>query len=175
MGIKYPLPTTPEALMDMQSRGGTSRTVEQVYSQEMQEFDIFGFAPEPLRATNTASPNFKAALAFDELGELIVEYRLPLHSIFQVKQLTGGETFTVGIRINEPPKDINDDDNSAAPNPMGGNAMGGGMAGGNPMMGGGNPMMNPNDPRNANRSITPRPQTSTAMPNVWIKVVVGSR
>ncbi len=175
MGLRYPLPSSAADLQAMQARGGNSRSLESVYTEEMQEFDIVGFSPEPLRATNTASPNFKAATGFDELGELILEYRIPLSSIFQTKSLQGGETFALGIRINEAAKSSEDDDNNQA-NPMGGgmggNTMGGGGMGGNPMNGGmgGNGMNN--SPYNQNRNNAPMPRASTSMPNVWLNVVV---
>lgn len=168
MGIKFPLALTEAQEANLAARAKT-QPLEKTYIELCNEFDIVGFAPEPLRATNVGSQNFKAAVGFNELGEMICEYRIPWKAIFQGRAVRWDEEFKICIRINEPPKNEQDED----PNAGGGGVLGNGIT-----QGSNNPMANnPNgagsgvggNPMNTNRQV-PRPTGGNKMPELWLRV-----
>lgn len=169
MGIKFPLALSEPQEANLAARAKT-QPLEQVYIEICNEFDMVGFGPEPLRATNVGSQNFKAAVGFNELGEMICEYRIPWKAIFQGRAVRWDEEFKICIRINEPPKNEQDDD----PNAANGGVLGNGIT-----QGSNNPMANnPNgaggngiggNPMNTNRQL-PRPTASNKMPELWLRV-----
>ena len=183
-GLHYPLSLTDAQLQHLStlSPDKNNKTgLEKAYSELCQEFEIVGFAPEPLRMTNVGSQNFKAAVGFDELGALVCEYQIAWKVIYPHIP-RWNELLTLGIRVNDPPKNPSTDtddgntlvNSSQMRNPLFPNQQGGGSnpnnpmggTGGNPMGGtGGNPMGNPNG---APTGTSVRPSTPQ-MPHVWVK------
>jgi hypothetical protein len=166
MGIQFPLALTAEqeAALATRSAGGK---LEAAYMELCNEFELVGFSPEPLRATNISSQNFKAAVGFDELGEMICEYQIPWRGIFQSRDLRWDEALTVGIKINPLPKSEQDDD----PN---NSVLGTGITqGSNNPMNQNTGMNTGNNPMNPNRTI-PRPTGQPTTPSMWLRVQLSA-
>lgn len=130
MGVRFPLPMTDAHYKRLAERaeGNERGALEKAYIELCNEFEIVGFAPEPMRVSNISSTNFKAALSFDELGEMTCEYQIPWKSIYQTHGIQWTETINIGLKVNDIVAKPNDDNDSySSPNPM--SQMNGGMNG----------------------------------------------
>ncbi len=168
MGLSFPLALSEAQVQQLAKVGADEKLLEKRYSDLATEFDMIGFAPEPLRASNTASKYCKAALSYDELGELVCEYQIPWKFIYQNRALRGNEVLNIHLQINE--LKIDDDDlqnqnpNSVINNPNGQ------MGGQNPMGGNPNTMnTNPFNPQ-AGRQMMMQSRGRPEMPSIWIKI-----
>lgn len=168
MGLSFPLALSEAQVQQLAKLGGDEKMLEKQYSELATEFDMIGFAPEPLRASNTASKYCKAALAYDELGELVCEYQIPWKFIYQNRTLRGDETVNIHLQINEL-KAEEDDFQNQNPNSVINNPNGQ-MGGQNPMGGNPNTMnTNPFNPQ-AGRQMAMAQSRRPQMPSIWIKV-----
>ena len=174
MGVSFPLALADAQVQQLARLGADERLLEKKYAELCTEFDMIGFAPEPLRANNTASKHCKSALAYDELGELICEYQIPWKFIYQNRTLKNNEIVHIHLKINDLKIDeeeqINQNPNSVANNPNG--QMGGN---GNPM-GNQNPNANNTNPFNpqAGRQMALSQNRRPQMPSIWLKIQLNN-
>jgi hypothetical protein len=169
MGIQFPLPITDAHIKQLakHSQSDNARALHKAYADICTEFEMVGFAPEPLRASNVSSQHIKAALGYDELGEMVCEYRIPWKFIYQGHPINWNEKISIGIKFNEPARNPQDDDTQGNPNSQINNPLGQGQTNpSNPL----NPMAgaNPNNPNSAIGRNTASFKSQPTFPNVWI-------
>ena len=110
MGISFPLALNEEMEAQLTKMSQTT-TLEKAYVNIANEFEMIGFAPEPLKATNLSSQHFKAALGFDEVNNIICEYQIPWKAIYQNRALNATEKLMIRLQVND--KAIIDSDKEA--------------------------------------------------------------
>jgi hypothetical protein len=114
VGIGYPLalsePQIQEiarsAALDKTSIGGNA--LDRAYAKNCVEFELVGWVEETLRVSNLASQDIKTAADFDDIGALLLEYKLPLTELLDVP-LAYDKYFSVGLKVNNPPERAEDD------------------------------------------------------------------
>lgn len=118
LGLGYPLALTSNQLEQVAfaaTKNGTSvdeRALLETYASIAQEFELLGFVEEDpkerIRVSNLASKDIKTALGQDQLGALLIEYKIPFRQLYN-RPLTQPTTWNIGIQINNPEADASDD------------------------------------------------------------------
>ena len=104
--------------------------------------------------TNLSSRSIKSKLIFDELGAMIIEVRIPIEQI--IHRSTHSGILSVGIKINDPEANADDDPGLFDNNQINPITQGGSM----------NQMMSPNQRLNNRPAFSGRGK----MANLWSKV-----
>lgn len=168
IGIGYPLALTEaqiETISFEASKGSfkiDDRALDAAYAKICQEFELIGFVEEDptekIRVSNLASKELKTAMDFDHVGAMLCEFKIPLSQLFS-RTIRYDEVFSIGIRVNQPA--VNADDDPGLFNDPSNNGITGNGQLPNPLTQGTNPTgMNRQPSRSSNNNIT----------GVWAKV-----
>jgi hypothetical protein len=109
VGVGYPIALS-EADMQriaVEAQDGDQldpRALDNAYAKTLDEFELIGLAEETVRVSNLASLDMKVATAFDHVGAMVCELKIPLYHLWKQK-IDFNENFSVGIKVNPPPKD----------------------------------------------------------------------
>lgn len=163
IGVAYPLPLTEEqvnkAAVEASNGGELDRnTFNEIYARMAQEFELLGFVEEDpkerIRVSNLASKDLKTAMGFDQLGAMLIEFKIPFQQLYD-RPLRYNETISLGIQINAPEPNADDEPGlfDDAANPITGNGqLNNGLFQANPQTG----LQQPQQPRmrrNPNASL----------------------
>lgn len=170
LGLGYPLALTPTQLEQVAfaaTKNGTSideRALLEAYANISQEFELLGFVEEDprerIRVSNLASKDIKTALGQDQLGALLIEYKIPFRQLYD-RPLTQTTTWNIGIQINNPEADAGNDPglfDDPANNPITRSAQGA------------NPMLPNNSALNPQRGPQPTRRGPVNALKVWAKL-----
>lgn len=168
VGVGYPLALTETDMQQIaaQARDGDQldpRAMDNAYAETLNEFELIGLAEETVRVSNLASLDMKVATAFDHVGAMVCELKIPLYHLWKQK-INFNENFSIGIKVNPPPKDAaNEPGLFDDPNQNG-------ITGSNqnPMMGGGGM---PGQQQNNRR---PQMRTNTESVGIWYRTTLVS-
>jgi len=113
IGIGYPLALTEPQLEQIAIASTTNgqlddRKLDGEYAKICQEFELVGLAKEKIRVSNLASKDIKAITAFDDVGAMVCELKLPLSHLWE-GSIAYNEKLSVGIKVNPPEVDATDD------------------------------------------------------------------
>lgn len=158
-GISYPIPIKTQEIEALFSEAkGDEKLFLRLYAESLQEFDVIGWADEPLRLSNLTSKDTKVSMGFDELKTLSIEIRIPLKLIYK-RVPNFNETFSLGVEINKPKNSTDASSEDGLFNDQNQT----GITQSNPLLG-----PNPNQ-----RQYT-GPSKDLSMPNIWTKVKLSS-
>lgn len=110
IGIAYPLPLTEKQINKVAfeaSNGGKldRNAFNKLYATMAQEFELLGFVEENpkerIRVSNLASKELKTAMSFDQLGAMLLEFKIPFTQLYN-RPIQYNEVITLGIKINSP-------------------------------------------------------------------------
>lgn len=109
VGVGYPLALTEADIQQIaaQAKDGDQldpRAMDNAYAKTLNEFELIGLAEETVRVSNLASLDMKVATAFDHVGAMVCELKIPLYHLW-AQQIEFNENFSIGIKVNPPPKD----------------------------------------------------------------------
>ncbi len=113
IGLGYPLPLTEEKIQkiafEAQINGSLDdRVLDNAYANICQELELIGFVEETVRVSNLASKDLKTATAFDELGAMVCEYKIPFTHIWE-SPFKQGKKISIGVKVNPPELRAEDD------------------------------------------------------------------
>lgn len=117
IGISYPLPLTEDQINKaafQASAGGIldRNAFNDLYASMAQEFELLGFVEEDpkesIRVSNLASKDLKTAMGFDQLGAMLLEFKIPFDKLYD-RPLTYTEVISLGIKINTPAPNADED------------------------------------------------------------------
>ncbi len=113
LGINYPIALNEAQIQSLTFAAQQNTTLgknplQEAYAKICQEFELVGFVEERVRVSNLASRDMKVATSFDELGAMVCELKIPLHQLWDNPTLLN-KKFSVGIKINPPPPNIDDE------------------------------------------------------------------
>lgn len=117
IGVVYPLPFTDEqikkAAFEASKEGQLNRTVfNEACAAMAQEFELIGFVEEDpkerIRVSNLASKDLKTAMGFDQLGAMLIEFKIPFKQLYD-RPLKYNEILSLGVKINSPEPNADED------------------------------------------------------------------
>ncbi len=113
IGIGYPLALDDEQIEKITIAAQKNnqldpRALDRAYAELCNEFELVGFVEERIRVSNLASRDMKVATAFDDVGAMICEIKIPLDQLWKQK-IDYTQVLSVGLQINEPDKNAADD------------------------------------------------------------------
>lgn len=117
IGVVYPLPFTDEqikkAAFEASKEGQLNRAIfNETCAAMAQEFELLGFVEEDpkerIRVSNLASKDLKTAMGFDQLGAMLLEFKIPFQQLYD-RPLKYNEILNIGIKINSPEPNADDD------------------------------------------------------------------
>lgn len=165
IGLGYPLALSEEQLESVAfaaTKDGRldEKALLEAYAATSQDFELVGFVEEEpkerIRVSNLSSKGIKTAIGQDQLGALLIEYRIPFRQLYD-RAPTGPLMWNVGIQINNPEASA-DDDPGLFDDPSSNPITGSGQTN-NPLMQGNNLM--------AQRQATPTRRTNGNILKVW--------
>lgn len=139
-GLAFPLGVSDADWEAWSVKGRGDRIlIENLYCESRQDFDLLGYADEPLRASNLTSRDVKVAARFDLVRNLCYEMRIPIALLVEQGITPEGPVLGCRLKINDIKNTVDTDDVSnfnnpnanaiTQPNPLMGGMPGGGMGG----------------------------------------------